>query len=72
MRFLLLIIAIVLGILILKQLYGSRKKTDNRKIPQTTAMVRCEQCGVHIPRDEAQIADGKYFCSDEHRKLYHS
>ena len=72
MRVLLLIIAIVLGLLILKQLYGSRKKTENRKIPPATATVRCEQCGVHIPKEEALIADGKYFCSDEHRKLHHS
>ncbi len=72
MRYLLLIIAIVLGILIVKQLYGSRKKTGNGNITKTTVTVRCAQCGVHIPQEEALTADGKYFCSDEHRRLHHS
>ena len=72
MRYILLIIAILLGIMIVKQLYGSRKKSENRKIAAPTAIVRCEHCQVHVPRDEAIEVDGKYFCSDEHRKLHHS
>jgi hypothetical protein len=35
-------------------------------------MVKCDQCGLHILRDEAVSAGDKYFCSDEHRQQYQS
>jgi uncharacterized protein len=33
-------------------------------------MVRCTHCGVHLPKSESLLSDGKFFCSDEHRRLY--
>lgn len=33
-------------------------------------MVRCLQCGVHLPRSEAFLVGGEYFCCDEHRRLH--
>jgi uncharacterized protein len=33
-------------------------------------MVDCSQCGVHLPVSEAIAAQGRYFCSDEHRRLH--
>jgi uncharacterized protein len=33
-------------------------------------MVDCSQCGVHLPVSEALEAKGRYFCSDEHRRLF--
>jgi len=33
-------------------------------------MVGCRQCGVHLPISEAVEADGNYFCSEEHRRLF--
>jgi len=33
-------------------------------------MVRCVYCGVHLPRSESLTSDGKFFCSDEHRRLH--
>jgi uncharacterized protein len=33
-------------------------------------MVDCSQCGVHLPVSEAIEAKGRYFCSDEHRRLF--
>ena len=32
-------------------------------------MVRCDRCGVHLPRSEGFLAQGRYFCTDDHRKL---
>lgn len=29
-------------------------------------MVRCVQCGVHVPETEAIHARGRYYCSREH------
>lgn len=31
-------------------------------------MVRCAHCGVHLPRSEGVLADGKYYCSAEHHR----
>lgn len=31
-------------------------------------MVRCAQCGVHLPKSESILAGGEYFCSDAHRR----
>lgn len=32
-------------------------------------MVRCAHCGIHMPRSEAVLSDGKTWCSAEHAKL---
>ncbi len=32
-------------------------------------MVRCAQCGVHIPKSEGLFIEGKVFCSEAHHKL---
>ena len=33
-------------------------------------MVRCAQCGVHLPRAESLLVRGESFCSPEHERLY--
>jgi len=33
-------------------------------------MVRCEHCGVHLPRSEGHAGDGKMYCSEEHLRLH--
>jgi uncharacterized protein len=35
-------------------------------------MVRCRQCGVHLPRGESVRAGAEFYCSEEHRKLHGS
>lgn len=32
-------------------------------------MVSCEHCGLHVPESEGVRADGRFFCSDAHRRL---
>lgn len=31
-------------------------------------MVRCAQCGVHLPRSESLATRGQFYCSAEHRR----
>ncbi len=33
------------------------------------AMVRCEHCGIHMPRSEAFLSDGRTWCGPEHARL---
>jgi len=32
-------------------------------------MVRCAQCGVHLPRSESLTSGQVFYCSAEHRRL---
>ena len=38
-----------------------------RKALHGELMVRCEHCGVHLPASEAVSAEGRSYCSVEHR-----
>jgi uncharacterized protein len=33
-------------------------------------MLKCAQCGVHVPAPEAFTHNGRRFCSQEHQRLY--
>jgi uncharacterized protein len=33
-------------------------------------MVRCVQCGVHLPRSESIMAGGNFYCCEEHRRAH--
>ncbi|MSQ60657.1 MAG: preprotein translocase subunit YajC [Betaproteobacteria bacterium] len=46
---------------------GGHRQPEESKLPED--MVRCEVCGVNLPRSEAFITQGRLFCSDEHRKV---
>ncbi len=41
---------------------------SNKASTQGEDMVRCAQCGVHLPTQEAIFANGKYYCCDAHRR----
>lgn len=32
-------------------------------------MVRCAHCGIHLPRSEALLLNGRTWCSQEHARL---
>jgi uncharacterized protein len=39
--------------------------------PQTPSLiVKCTQCGLHLPQSEAVSADTEWFCGDEHRLVW--
>jgi uncharacterized protein len=33
-------------------------------------MVRCAQCGVHMPRSESLLSEDAFYCTQEHRQLH--
>ncbi|AEC20720.1 hypothetical protein PT7_2180 [Pusillimonas sp. T7-7] len=47
------------------------KQVKKQKNQQKTveSMVRCEHCGIHLPRSEAVLSQGKIWCSQEHAQL---
>jgi len=73
---LLLLIAVFAVVVLLLKNYQrslSRQRDESQgaeSAPATSEdMVRCAQCGVHLPRSEGFLSQGRYFCSDEHRRL---
>ncbi len=45
---------------------GDRTRSQKSKLPED--MVRCDVCGVNLPRSEAFTTQGRLFCSEDHRK----
>lgn len=75
MRYLILILAIFLLVYIARMLLSSRAKhrtvqeqPQPRPRRRVSNMVRCEQCGLHLPEKEAIRRHGHSFCSREHAK----
>jgi len=33
------------------------------------SMVRCAHCGIHLPRSDAVLLEGRTWCSSEHARL---
>ena len=64
-------IVVTLG-LVLWFKYMTRKNSrgDGAKPTERQAedMVRCRVCGVNLPRSEAILSKGQYYCCDEHRQ----
>ena len=49
------------------KLRGTRKDTsgpDNANAPSATAMIKCVDCGVFLPRTDATTAPDGYRCGD--------
>jgi len=63
---LLLILAIVAALYLLVRSFRKQGPRQDR-VDAVEDMVRCAQCGVHLPRSEGIEADGQFFCSAEHR-----
>lgn len=38
-----------------------------KKLPER--MLSCAHCGLHVPESEGVIEDGRFFCTDSHRRL---
>jgi uncharacterized protein len=70
------IILLALGLLFVYWLLkGYRRRVDRdaaRPAPPVEAetMVKCAQCGVHLPRSESITTGGSFYCSAEHQRAH--
>ncbi|HWH82309.1 MAG TPA: PP0621 family protein [Burkholderiaceae bacterium] len=72
MKFVLFVIALIVLFWLLR---GSLRRLRGGPPPSPTAgeplpMLRCAQCGLHLPRDEALPGRGGVFCGAEHRTAF--
>jgi uncharacterized protein len=62
------IIAIAVVVYLLVKSYRKNVPQQDKAVAED--MVRCEHCGVHLPKGESILADGQFFCGAEHRDAY--
>jgi uncharacterized protein len=65
-----LVLLLLVLVVVYAALYSYRKRVgrhETRTRKGDEDMVRCEHCGVHLPRSESLLASGKFYCSPEHQ-----
>ena len=70
LKLLLLVIGLFAAYWILK---GYRKKVERRAdepVVKDDDMVRCAQCGVHLPRGDSLVVGNAFYCSADHRRAH--
>lgn len=68
----LFLIGLGLGIYLLFRNYQRNLKRPGNQPPAQSGpedMVKCAQCGVNMPRSEAILSQGEFFCTPEHQRL---
>lgn len=75
MKYLILLLLLALAFFMLGARRGrpsEREARDDRPAPpaQPRAMLRCAECGMHLPADEALPGRGGVFCSAAHRSSF--
>lgn len=70
MKYLLLLLLIAVAIWLVKtHAKRSRHAAETRRTENGEDMVRCAQCGLHLPRSESLSSGRAFYCSAEHRRL---
>jgi len=67
LRLILLAAAIWLAIVFIRQLLQGGKPPARATRVGEQNMVRCAQCGTHVPESEAIPDGGRFYCSERHR-----
>lgn len=69
--FVILLVALWFRHLAQKRLAAERKDAEAQAgaRPAVEDMVRCQVCGVNLPRSEALMSQGRFYCCDEHRRI---
>jgi len=71
---LLLLLAVLAGFFYVMGAKRSRPRDPEQRTPPPPApplaMLRCEECGMHLPANEALPGKGGVFCSAAHRASF--
>lgn len=72
MKYLLLLLLLGVLFFVLGARRGRPREPDSRTPPPAVpkAMLRCAECGMHLPADEALPGKGGVFCSAAHRASF--
>ncbi len=65
----LLIVAFTIVVVLWFKHQAGKRNTLPPEEKSPEDMVRCTVCKVNLPRSEALLSQGKFYCCDEHRRL---
>ena len=61
----------VIAVIVYLLIKSFSKRMSAEDVPtKAEDMVRCIHCGVHLPKGECIMAEGKCYCSAAHRRAY--
>jgi uncharacterized protein len=71
-KILVVILVTILVVYLMRRMADSRnqpkvKPPDGDRKKTVEDMVRCQVCGVNLPRSEAILSRGRIYCCNEHR-----
>jgi len=65
-RLIFIVVVIALAYLLFKSYRKQLPRQDEPTKGQD--MISCAFCGIHVPKSESLLVDGKYYCCDAHSK----
>ena len=65
MRFIIILIALAVIVMVLKRLWQKPGHKKNGQLP-FNRMVQCAHCGMYTPEAEATLHGDRYYCSPSH------
>ncbi|MDH5601226.1 MAG: PP0621 family protein [Gammaproteobacteria bacterium] len=65
-RFIIIALIIYLLILIFKRWAANKNPPSSGSQENSTVMVQCKTCKLHVPETEALKKNDEYYCSQEH------
>jgi len=71
-KILLLVLGLFVAYWILKSYKKKVERRADRPALESEDMVRCAQCGVHLPRSESLASEQSFYCSADHRRIHQS
>jgi len=71
LKILLLALAVWIVLSILKS-YSRNVDSSVKNSSAPEDMVKCAQCGVHLPKSDSVVVQDQYYCSEAHSKLHKS
>ena len=69
LRLLFWIALIALAFWLWRRFQQPTSRAETAAEPETTPMVRCAHCGVHLPKGSALATGEQWYCSLEHQRL---
>jgi len=69
---LLFLFAVIVVVYWLLRSYRQQAPKQDERSTSSEEMVRCIECGVHLPKSEAVLSNGNLFCSEAHRREHES
>ena len=68
-RFVVLVALVFVAVWLLRRALRRLEGGEAPRERTAAELVSCAHCGMHLPRPEARLSDGRPYCSDEHARL---